>query len=101
IATMASALALLVTLLVLFALVRVALFYSLYSWLFRHVVEATGQDLWISRAIALGVVAAFWLFSWRVLLLPWIGHARRQAAILIGIAGLAMAGMSLVTRDVY
>jgi hypothetical protein len=95
------ALLLLVLILAISAIIRAVVFYSLYTWLLRQVVEATGQDLWISRAITLGLFAILWLIGWSFFLLPWIGSARRRATILIAVTVLALAGMGFATRNVY
>lgn len=87
--------------LVLVALVRWGVFYSLYTWLFHHVVELTGQDVWISRAIALALLTLIWFLGWHLLVLPWIGDARKRAVIILAVSTVALGAMELVTRGVY
>ena len=71
--------------LALFALLHWSVFYSLYSWLFGRVVEVTGHDIWLSRAITLSLLAVFWYFSWDFLLVPWFRDKRKRIAILLGV----------------
>jgi len=84
-----------------FALVRAGVFYSLYTWLLYIVIDLTGFDLWVSRAITLGCLAILWFFPWQLLVLPWIGSPGKRAAILIAITALTLISMEFVTRDVY
>ena len=64
-----------------FALVRGGVFYSLYTWLFQHVVETTGFDVWASRAITLLALAVLWSLPWHLAVLPWVCKAGRRAAL--------------------
>lgn len=94
-------LATLLAALIVFALIRAELFYSLYTWLLQQVTEFSGFDIWLSRAITLGFVAILWFFPWHILVLPWIGGAGKRAAIFIAITVAALAAMEFVTRDVF
>ncbi len=85
----------------LFALLRAALFYSLYTWLFAHVTEFTGLDLWASRAVALLALGIACLFPWHILILPWIGEIKQKLALFLLVTFAALVGMEFVTRDVY
>ena len=78
-----------------------SIFYSLYSWLFGRVVEVTGHDIWLSRAITLGLLAVFWYFSWDFLLVPWFRDKTKRVAILFGLTSLALLGMEFATRGVF
>src|SRR6266852_2799126 len=84
-----------------FALIRAGALYFIYTWLLAHVVEATGLDLWASRAVTLSLLALVLLVPWHLLILPWFGSAKRQVTTLIVSAALAMLAMEVVTRDVY
>jgi len=88
-------------LVVLFPLIRWGAFYVAYAWLLEHVIELTGQDIWISRAVALGILTFFWFAGWRILLFPWVGDGRKRAALLLAATVLGLAAMERVTRDVY
>jgi hypothetical protein len=85
----------------LFALVRAGVFYSLYTSLFARVVEATGLDLWASRALALLLLGVVLILPWHILILPWVGGVGRKAALWLVVTALAFAAMEFATRDVY
>ena len=82
-------------------MLRVGVFYSLYSWLLAQVVEVSGLDIWLSRAITLGFLATLWYFAGHLLVLPWIGERKKRVAILMVATALCLAGMEFATRDVY
>jgi hypothetical protein len=84
-----------------FALVRAGVFYSFYTSLLDNVIETTGFDLSASRAIALALAAILWFLPWHLLLLPWIGNAKKQVVTLLMLSALAITAMEIVTRDVY
>src|SRR5437899_4664563 len=84
-----------------FALIQAGVFYFLYTSLFGRVTELTGLDVWSSRAITLAVSALVWCLPWHLLILPWIGSAKRQVMTLIVFAAFAVVAMEVVTRDVY
>lgn len=83
------------------ALIRAGALISLYTAILAKVSDATGLDLWASRAVALVLVTLIWLLPWHLLFLPWVGGAKRQVGILITAATLALAGTEFLTRDVY
>jgi len=84
-----------------FALIQAGVFYFLYTSLFVRVTELTGLDVWASRAITLALCALVWCLPWHLLILPWIGRAKRQVMTLIVFAAFALVAMEVVTRDVY
>jgi hypothetical protein len=88
-------------LLMLFALVRAGVFYSLHTSLFARVVEATGLDLWASRAAALLLLGVVLILPWHILVLPWVGGVGRKAAFWLVLTALAFVGMEFATREVY
>ena len=98
---LAITLAILILAVATFALIRAGVFYSVYTWLLYIVIDLTGFDLWVSRAITLGLLVIFWFFPWQLLVLPWIGSPGKRAAILIAITALTLISMEFVTRDVY
>ena len=85
----------------LLVLLHWSVFYSLYSWLFGRVVEVTGHDIWLSRAITLSLLAVFWYFSWDLLLVPWFRDKAKRVAILFGLTALALLRMEFATRGVF
>src|SRR3989442_12008689 len=84
-----------------FALIQAGLFYFLYTSLFGRVIELTGLDVWVSRAMTLAVCALVWCLPWHLLILPWFGSAKRQVTTLIVFAAFVVVAMEVVTRDVY
>src|SRR6266849_10253914 len=66
-----------------FALIQADVFYFLYTSLFGCVTELTGLDVWASRAITLALCALVWCLPWHLLILPWIGRAKRQVMTLV------------------
>lgn len=95
--------AILLTALTAFALLRAAAFYTLYTWLLAQVLDISGLDVWASRAIAVGLLAVLWLVPWHLVLIPWIGGAKRQVVTLLFLAAaaLALGAMEFATQDVY
>src|SRR5437667_7266871 len=83
------------------ALIQAGVFYFLYTSLFVRVTELTGLDVWASRAISLALCALVWCLPWHLLILPWIGRAKRQVTTLVVFAAIALAAMEIVTREVY
>jgi hypothetical protein len=84
-----------------FAVIRAGIFYSFYTWLFARVVEYTGFDVWVSRAITIAVLTLVWSIPWQVFVLPWMGRNRVRVAALLFLTSFALVAMELVTRDVY
>jgi len=88
-------------LVLLFPLIRWGAFYVSYTWLIQQVAVVTGQDVWISRAVALALLTFFWFVGWHILLFPWVGDARKRTVLLLAATVLGLAAMERVTRDVY
>ena len=66
-----------------------------------HIVEATGLDLWATRAVTLTLLALLLPVPWHLLILPWIRSAKTRVVTLTVFAALVMVEMEVVTRDVY
>ena len=88
-------------LMVLFVMLRIGFFLSIYVWLFAHVFMLTGLDVWMSRAVTIALLGIVWFLGWRLVLLPWTNKGRKRAVILISVIVLALIGMELATRGVY
>ena len=68
---------------VLLTVLRVGVFYSLYTWIFGTVHEVMAFGLWTCRALALGLLTLLWYFAGHLLVLPWIGDKKKRVAILM------------------
>ena len=98
---MLAAVGLALLLVVLFIVLRIGVFYSVYTWLFAHVFTLTGLDVWLSRALTIGILGVASFLGWRFVLLPWSTEGRKWKAILFAVVVLALIGVELTTRDVY
>ena len=92
---------LLVAAVLLLGLLRATVFVSLYGWLFSRVLDLTGADLWLARALTLGLVAGAFFLPWYVIFLPWIRRWKPQARVLLALPVVMALCLHFVTRDVY
>jgi hypothetical protein len=98
---MLAILGLALLLVVLFIVLRIGVFYSVYTWLFAHVFTLTGLDVWLSRALTIAILGVVSFLGWRFVLLPWSAEGRKWKAILFGVVVFALIGVELATKDVY
>ncbi len=87
--------------LALFALLHVSFFYSLYSWLFGHIVSLTGYDIWLSRAVTIALLGAVSYFFWDIVLAFWFQKSGKRLAIVLGSTAVMLLAMGLLTRGVF